>query len=77
MLLFTENIIQQTHDVIYCKMINRSCIAYLLNFERLQRKFEPQVVKTGSKIALASSAVFVILLLTGLFFQFKSLKVEH
>jgi hypothetical protein len=37
----------------------------------IEFKFEPQVVETGSKIALASSAVFGILLLLGLFYAFK------
>lgn len=35
-------------------------------------KFEPQVVKTGSRIALASSVIFGILLLLGLFYRFKA-----
>ena len=37
-------------------------------------KFEPQVVKTGSTIALASSVIFGILLLLGLFYTFKTNK---
>jgi len=40
----------------------------------IEFKFEPQVVETGSKIALASSAVFGVLLLLGIFFQFKKKK---
>ncbi|MFD1061894.1 YfhO family protein [Winogradskyella litorisediminis] len=40
----------------------------------IEFKFEPQVVKTGSKISLGSSAVFVILLLLGGFFQYKKHK---
>ncbi len=36
-------------------------------------KFEPEVVKTGSIIALASSILLVLLVLGGLFFGFKSL----
>ncbi|HMB99558.1 MAG TPA: YfhO family protein, partial [Flavobacteriaceae bacterium] len=35
-------------------------------------KFDPQVVKTGSKIALASSFIFVILFLGGLFLELKN-----
>ncbi len=37
-------------------------------------KFEPEVVETGSKVALASSVAFGILLLLGLFYEFKRLK---
>ena len=35
-------------------------------------KFEPQVVKTGSTIALGSSILLLILLLGGLFYEFKT-----
>ncbi|TYA59101.1 YfhO family protein [Formosa maritima] len=34
-------------------------------------KFEPQVIKTGSTIVLASSFLFILLLLGGLFYNFK------
>ena len=37
----------------------------------IEFKFDPDVVKTGSKIALASSVLFVLLLLGGLFYEFK------
>ena len=37
----------------------------------IEFKFEPQVVETGSKVALASSAIFGILLLLGIFYTFK------
>lgn len=37
----------------------------------IEFKFDPDVVKTGSKIALASSVLFGLLLLLGLFFEFK------
>src|SRR5690554_580052 len=37
----------------------------------IEFKFEPQVIKTGGNIALASSIVFVLLLLGGLFYNFK------
>jgi hypothetical protein len=37
----------------------------------IEYKFEPQVVKTGSRIALGSSIVFGLLLLGGLFFEFR------
>jgi hypothetical protein len=40
----------------------------------IEFKFEPKVIETGSKIALASSAVFGVLLLLGVFFQFKKKK---
>ncbi|NQY29195.1 MAG: YfhO family protein [Flavobacteriaceae bacterium] len=39
-------------------------------------KFEPQVIKTGSNIALASSAGLLLLVLGGLFYEFKKRKVE-
>ncbi|WP_250436648.1 YfhO family protein [Hanstruepera flava] len=38
----------------------------------IEFKFEPQVIKTGSSIALASSAVLVLLIIGGLWYQFKS-----
>lgn len=37
----------------------------------IEFKFDPDVVKTGSSIALASSVLFGLLLLAGLFFEFK------
>ena len=42
----------------------------------IEFKFEPQVVETGSKVALASSAILGILLLLGLFFEFKTRKAK-
>ncbi|MFK7833960.1 MAG: YfhO family protein [Winogradskyella sp.] len=42
----------------------------------IEFKFEPQVIETGSKVALASSAVFGILLLLGLFYEVKRRKTE-
>ncbi|MFD1015264.1 YfhO family protein [Winogradskyella rapida] len=38
----------------------------------LEFKFEPQVVKTGSYIALSSSIILVVLLLAGLYFKFNT-----
>ncbi|PNQ72888.1 hypothetical protein C1T31_09275 [Hanstruepera neustonica] len=37
----------------------------------IEFKFDPQVVKTGSQISLASSIIFMILLVGGLFYKFK------
>ncbi|WP_242204619.1 YfhO family protein [Aestuariivivens insulae] len=37
----------------------------------IEFKFDPDVVKTGSKITLASSILFCLLLLGGLFYEFK------
>ena len=37
----------------------------------IEFKFEPEVIKTGSRIALASSIIFGLLLLGGLFIEFK------
>lgn len=42
----------------------------------IEFKFEPQVVETGSKIALASSAVLGVLLLLGVFYGFKAKEKE-
>ncbi|WP_439151125.1 YfhO family protein [Winogradskyella sp.] len=42
----------------------------------IEFKFEPEVVKTGSSIALASSAILGVLLLLGIFYQFKQRKAE-
>lgn len=40
----------------------------------IEFKFDPDVVKTGSKIALASSVLLGLLLLSGLFYEFKTKK---
>ncbi|WP_369998186.1 YfhO family protein [Winogradskyella sp.] len=40
----------------------------------IEFKFEPEVVETGSTIALASSAIFGVLLLLGIFYGFKKIK---
>jgi len=37
----------------------------------IEFKFDPEVIKTGSHIALASSILFVLLILGGLFYEFK------
>ncbi|WP_299126178.1 YfhO family protein [uncultured Winogradskyella sp.] len=42
----------------------------------IEFKFEPAVVETGSKVALASSAIFGILLLLGIFYEFKQRKAK-
>ena len=42
----------------------------------IQFKFEPAVVDTGSKLALASSVIFGILLLLGVFYGIKQPKAE-
>ncbi|MCK0109636.1 YfhO family protein [Flavobacteriaceae bacterium S0825] len=42
----------------------------------IEFKFEPQVVKTGSSIALGTSIIVVLLLLGGLFYQFKKENVN-
>ncbi len=41
---------------------------------KVEFKFEPQVVKTGSSIAMASSIVFILTLLGGLFYSFRKKK---
>lgn len=42
----------------------------------IEFKFEPKVVKTGSQIALASSVILFLLIIGGLFYQFKNIKPE-
>ncbi|WP_411896147.1 YfhO family protein [Winogradskyella sp. A2] len=42
----------------------------------IEFKFEPQVVKTGSNIALASSAILGILLILGVFYEYKRSKTD-
>ncbi|MCF7569066.1 hypothetical protein L3X37_11920 [Sabulilitoribacter arenilitoris] len=42
----------------------------------IEFKFDPEVVKTGSSIALTSSIFFWLLLLTGLFYEFKKKRKE-
>lgn len=42
----------------------------------IEFKFEPKVVKTGSQIALASSVILFLLIIGGLFYQFKNRKPE-
>jgi len=41
----------------------------------IEFKFEPEVVKTGSGIALASSMLFGVLLLVGLYYEFKKKQI--
>lgn len=41
----------------------------------IEFKFEPQVIKTGSSIALVSSIGFILLLLGGIFYKFNTKKV--
>ena len=42
----------------------------------IEFKFEPEVVKTGSKVALASSVIFGILLMLALFYELKQRKTK-
>jgi hypothetical protein len=42
----------------------------------IEFKFEPQVIKTGSSIALASSVLVAILVILGLLYQFKKKKYD-
>lgn len=42
----------------------------------IEFKFEPKVVKTGSQIAFASSVILFLLIIGGLFYQFKNRKPE-
>ena len=49
----------------------KSLSAQLLDDGIVEFKFEPQVVKTGSKITLATSVLVAILIILGLFYQIK------
>jgi uncharacterized membrane protein YfhO len=42
----------------------------------IEFKFDPDVVKIGSSISLASSAILAILLLLGVFYEFKKPKAR-
>lgn len=60
------------------ELVDHICVNYVLRGmgipkgnHTIEFKFEPQVVKTGSSIALASSAVLGILLLLGIFYSIK------
>jgi hypothetical protein len=41
---------------------------------KIEFKFEPQVIKTGSTVALSTSILFLLLIIGGLFFNFKNKK---
>ncbi|MEN2400145.1 YfhO family protein [Flavobacterium sp. MC2016-06] len=43
----------------------------------IEFKFEPQVVKTGGTITLASSVVMLLLLIGGIYYERKNLKIEN
>ncbi|TDW52399.1 membrane protein YfhO [Flavobacterium sp. 270] len=43
----------------------------------IEFKFEPQVIKTGSTIALASSVIMLLLLIGGIYFESKNRKAEN
>lgn len=43
---------------------------------KIEFKFEPKVIKTGSTISLASSLLFALILFGGLFYQFRRKKTE-
>jgi len=63
------------------KLLNHNRVNYLLRGMEIPKgnhiiefKFEPEVVKTGGSIALASSIVLVFIILGGLFFEFRRKK---
>ena len=39
---------------------------------KIEFKFEPAVIKTGSTISLVSSGLFVLILIGGLFYRFRT-----
>ncbi len=44
---------------------------------KIEFKFEPKVIQTGSTISLASSIVFLLILLSGLYFAFRKKEVKE
>jgi len=77
--VFSENYYGQGWNAyIDTKLVTHQRVNYVLRGmeipagkHTIEYKFEPQVVKTGSSIALGSSIVFGLLLLGGLFFEFR------
>jgi len=43
---------------------------------KIEFKFEPEVIKTGSTISLASSLLFALVFIGGLYYKFKKKKIE-
>ncbi len=43
---------------------------------KIEFKFEPKVIQTGSTISLVSSVIFLLILLSGLYFAFRKKEVE-
>jgi len=43
---------------------------------KIEFKFEPEVIKTGSTISLASSLLFALIFIGGLYYKFKKKKIE-
>ncbi len=80
--VFSENYYEQGwHAYINGSVVPHLRVNYVLRALEIPKgnhiiefKFEPEVVETGSKVALASSVAFGILLLLGLFYEFKRLK---
>ncbi len=77
--VFSENYYKEGWQAfINGEAVNHYRVNYLLRGlpipagnHKIEFKFEPQVVKTGSKISLASSLLLGLLLLGGLFYGFK------
>lgn len=44
---------------------------------KIEFKFEPQVIQTGSTISLASTIIFILILLSGLFFAYRDKKIKE
>ncbi len=44
---------------------------------KIEFKFEPKVIQTGTTISLASSIIFLLILLSGLYFAFRKKEVEE
>ena len=44
---------------------------------KIEFKFEPKVIQTGSTVSLISSLIFLVLILGGLYYSFKGKKAEQ
>jgi hypothetical protein len=79
--VFSENYYEQGwHAYINGNVVPHLRVNYVLRALEIPKgnhtiefKFEPEVVETGSKVALASSVAFAILLLLSLFYTFKKI----
>lgn len=82
--VFSENYYEQGwHAYLNGNLVPHLRVNYVLRALEIPKgnhtiefKFEPKVVETGSKVALASSILFGILLLLGVFYEIKQRKAK-